>query len=125
MPPLAGRPAPKQAAKPPPRKPVISTPSRATLRRYGLTATEWLAFLKAQGGVCAICEGVPKTGFWVTDHEHVAKWKKMPPEQRKRYVRGVICSFCNSHVLSRFVTLKKARNVVGYLVAYEERKAGT
>lgn len=98
-------------------------PSAATLRKYGLTAEEWLAILEAQGGVCAICERVPKSGRWVTDHRHRPGWRKLPAIVRRRYVRGVICAFCNSHVVGRFVTLAKARNAVKYLESFEARLA--
>ena len=95
-------------------------PSRATLKKYGLSAAQWLAILESQGGVCAICRKVPASGHWVTDHQHVPGFKKLA--LRSPYVRGIVCSFCNSHVVGRFVTLAKARNVVAYLEAYEARK---
>ena len=107
--------------KPVKRKPV-RVPTDGTLKKYGLTRVEWLAILKRQGWVCAICERVPASGRWVTDHEHVRKFKKLPFNQRRWYVRGIICSFCNSHCVGRFMTLPKARNAVKYLRAYELRR---
>ena len=100
----------------------VTPPKPTTLRKYGLTVDEWLAILERQGGVCAICNRVPKSGRWVTDHEHVKRYKKLPAEKRKLYLRGVICPFCNSHCVGRFMTLPKARNVVEYLEAYEKRR---
>ena len=99
----------------------IRVPTKATLRKYGLTESEWLAILKRQGNVCAICKRMPKSGRWVTDHHHVPKFKKRPPEQRKTFVRGIVCPFCNSHCIGRFMTLAKARNIVVYLEAYQRR----
>lgn len=101
---------------------VARVPSVGTLRKYGLSVREWLNILESQGGVCAICERVPNSGSWVTDHEHVAKWKKMPPERRRLYVRGIICHWCNSHVVGRFVTLEKSRNATAYLTRYNRRR---
>lgn len=101
---------------------LVKVPTTATLRKYGLTESEWLAILARQGNVCAICEKVPESGKFVTDHQHAPKWKKMPPEDRKKYVRGVICHFCNSHCVGRFMTLPKAINVVTYLRAYAKRR---
>ena len=98
---------------------VIRVPTQATLRKYGLTAEEWLAILKAQGNVCAICKRVPKSGRWVTDHQHVKGFKHLA--LRRPWVRGIICSFCNSHCVGRFMTLAKAYNVVDYLEAHEAR----
>lgn len=100
----------------------VRPPTKDTLRFYGLTEEEWLAILSAQGWVCYICRRVPKSGRWVTDHEHVPKFKKLPRDKRRRYVRGIICPFCNSHCVGRFMTLAKARNVVKYLEEYEARR---
>jgi hypothetical protein len=104
------------------KPPDIRIPTIATLRKYGLSARRWLRILKRQGWVCAICERVPKSGRWVTDHQHVPRFKKMKPEQRRKFVRGVICAFCNSHCVGRFMTLLKARNVVKYLERYEQKR---
>lgn len=104
------------------RSQTVNPPTKGTLRTYGLTAEEWLLILRRQGEVCAICKRFPQSGKWVTDHEHVAKFRKMPPETRRLYVRGVICHFCNSHVVGRFVTLEKAVNAVAYLTAYSKRR---
>lgn len=104
---------------------VPSPPTPATLKRYGLSAEEWQGILKAQGGVCGICGLVPRnktTGAirFVVDHEHVRGWKKLPPEERKMWVRGLVCFWCNFTYLGRGITLAKARNVVKYLERYAE-----
>lgn len=97
----------------------MTTPTKITLNKYGLSVTEWEAILEAQGGRCAICKKVPSTGRFVTDHEHVRGWKAMPPEKRKLYVRGITCWWCNETLLARGVTVEKARNLVDYLHRYE------
>lgn len=100
----------------------MSPPTASTLRRYGLTATEWLAMLKSQGGVCALCRKVPKSGGLVIDHHHVRGWKSMNPEMRKKYVRGLICRHDNHRLVGQFMTLEAARAVVAYLERYEVRR---
>lgn len=102
---------------------MVNVPKPATLKRYGLSEAEWCAMLDAQGGVCAVCKRVPTTGRLCTDHEHVKGWKKMPPEQRKQYVRGLLCWTCNSFYLARGITVDRARNVVSYLDQYQTRNA--
>ena len=105
--------------------PFARPPSKGTLRKYGLSTEQWLAILAGQGWVCAVCKRVPPSGRWVTDHFHHQNrtWKKMTAEQRRREVRGIICAFCNSHVVGRFMTLSKAKNVVVYLEGFEARRA--
>lgn len=102
-------------------EPVVPKP--ATLKRYGLTEAEWRAMLWAQGGVCAVCEKMPKTGRFNIDHEHVYRWKHLKPDVRKKYVRGLLCWFCNKHYVGRCITLAKARSVVRFLLAHEDRRA--
>lgn len=100
----------------------IKVPSLGTLKKYGLTEEIWIEILIKQGSVCAICKRVPQSGRWVTDHEHVAGFKKLPPHKRVHYVRGIICPFCNSHVVGRFVTLFKSQNATRYLQEHAKRR---
>jgi hypothetical protein len=99
----------------------VVLPQTNTLRRYGLTAQDWVNLLVAQGGVCAVCRRVPRTGRFNTDHEHVKGWKKMPASRRKLYVRGIICHFCNHYYVGRGITVAKAEAVAEYLRRYEAR----
>lgn len=75
-----------------------------------------------QGEVCAVCKKFPKTENTHIDHEHVKSFKNMPPEEKRKYVRGITCWYCNRWVLARGLTLEKSRNVVKYLEDYQERK---
>lgn len=100
----------------------VKPPLPATLRKYGLSLDDWEEILERQGRTCAICEKEPKTGRLVIDHEHVPRWKHMPPEKRRLFVRGAVCWWCNVSFLGRSITVKKARNVVSYLEEYAARK---
>lgn len=99
----------------------LSSPGPATLAKYGLTLAEWLVILRRQGWVCAVCRRFPKTGRFNTDHDHVRGWKKMPPEERKRHVRGVLCHFCNHYYVARCITVERAENVAEYLRQHAAR----
>lgn len=101
-------------------QPKIVMPRVKTIARYGLSVSDWVAILDAQGNVCAICGGLPASGRFCIDHFHVKNWKKMSSQQRKRYVRGITCYTCNHYLLSKNMTLPKARAVVEYLEKYEE-----
>lgn len=98
----------------------IKVPSKATLKKYGLSAEEFSEIWRKQGSVCPICNRVPTTGRVNIDHHHVPKWKQMPPERRKTFVRGILCWHCNHQVL-RALTLAKAEACVMYLKACAER----
>lgn len=100
----------------------ILEPSKATLKKYGLSIEEWRAILEKQNGVCFVCKKVPEKNKLAIDHEHVLRWKKMPPEKRKLYVRGLLCFFCNFRLVARGMTLEKAKNVVEYLQNYQNFK---
>lgn len=102
----------------------VIIPAPPTLAKYALTAEEWCSILAAQGWICPICRKFPKTGRFVTDHEHVRGWADMVKRgdaSRKRYVRGVTCWFCNHYRLTRSITPEIALNVASYLEAYHER----
>jgi hypothetical protein len=101
---------------------MVKTPSKATLKKYGLSEDEWQKILTRQNGVCAVCEKVPTTGRLCIDHEHVKGWKKLPPEKRALCVRGLLCWSCNFYYVGRGITLGKANNVVRYLERYLTQK---
>lgn len=100
----------------------IKPPGVATLRRYGLTTDEWLGLLKAQGWRCPICRKGSATTLFNTDHDHVPRWKTMTPDERKRYVRGVLCAYCNRRRVNSRMSAEEARRIATYLAAYEARR---
>lgn len=103
----------------------IKPPTTATLRRYGIVEGDWLALLAAQGWRCPVCERAAGGLRLNVDHEHVPGWKRMPPEERATYVRGVICVRCNWRVVGHHADPDELERVVDYLRAYDARKRGT
>lgn len=99
----------------------VRAPSKKTLARYGLSIEEWAEILSRQDGVCAVCKKLPKSLLLHIDHAHVRGWKKMPPEKRRLWVRGLLCWFCNNSYVGRSITIKKAEAVVTYLKEFESR----
>lgn len=102
--------------------PVLHDPSDATLKKYGLSVDEWRKMAEDQGGACFVCKKTPSTGRLCIDHEHVKGWKKMPPDKRKLYVRGLLCWVCNHYYVGRGIDVQKAQNVVLYLQEYTKRR---
>jgi serine kinase of HPr protein (carbohydrate metabolism regulator) len=87
-----------------------------------LTAVEWLEIAAGQGWHCPIC--LRSDVELVTDHLHLAGFKRLPPEERKRYVRGLPCRHCNLRVIPERATAETAQRVADYLRAHEMRFAG-
>lgn len=100
----------------------LQVPKLATIKKYGLSLEEWQALADAQGGVCYVCEKLTSTGRLCIDHEHVKNWKRLPPEQRKLFVRGLLCFRCNTTFVGRGVTIQRAERVAAYLRAYAARR---
>lgn len=100
----------------------IRPPAPATLRRYGLTALDWLALLSGQGWRCPVCRKTGAAVKWNTDHDHVPGWAKRTPEERRRYVRGVLCAFCNHRRVNSRMSAAEAARIADYLAAYEARR---
>ncbi len=100
----------------------IRPPGPSTLRRYGLTADEWLALMKAQGWRCPVCLKSGAAVRWNTDHDHVPRWAARPPAERKRFVRGVLCAYCNFRRVNSRMPAVEAQRIADYLRRYEERR---
>ncbi len=100
----------------------IKVPVARTLARYGITQDEWLTLLAVQGWKCPICTRRYTT--WNVDHEHVAGWKHMHADQRRRYVRGVLCARCNWRFVHSTIPADMAQRIADYLLAYETRRDG-
>jgi hypothetical protein len=105
--------------------PETRVPTKYTLKKYGITEEDWRAILDRQGGGCGVCGLVPESGTLHIEHEHVRGWKKMPPEYRKRFVRGLCCFTCNTRWVGRGATPQKLRAAAKYLEEYDRRKYET
>ncbi len=111
-------------------------PRLATLRKYGLTKEDWFDLCDACACTCVVCGKPFEDRPVVIDHEHVKGFKArkkrkkngrtvkvrvMGPAERRKYVRGVIHSFCNRYVRS-WLTLSRAKAIVAYLEAFERSR---
>lgn len=102
----------------------IRIPAPATLAKYGLSLKDWRELVKAQGGRCGGCGRTPPSGRLNIDHEHIRGWKRLRPDDRKRYVRGLVDFQCNAHWLSRGATPEVLRGCADYLERYRVRFEG-
>jgi len=97
-------------------------PTKATLKKYGLTLEEFENILQEQNNICPICGKSPTTGKWVIDHEHIRNYKNLSPDKRKAAVRGILCWYCNRWYLAKGITVQKAKKIAEYLEKYEKKK---
>lgn len=101
-------------------KPIVIPPTKATLKKYGLTIQLWQKMLNIQQGRCYICdrEFSEKVKPCV-DHLHVRNYKKFSPEKKRIYVRGLLCRFCNRQLVPKGMTTERAKNVYLYLQRFD------
>lgn len=99
----------------------VRVPTTATLRKYGLSLSEWSDMVARQGGVCFICLRLPESGRLCIDHYHAKGFKRMEANERKQHVRGLLCNWCNYRILRRGVTVEKLRRAVQYLEEHDAR----
>ena len=97
-------------------------PSPRTLAGYGMTPAEWLAVVDRQGNRCPIC--LRHDVELVTDHVHIRGFRKLPADQRRRYVRGCPCRHCNLRLIPQRGTADEIQRVAEYLRAHEQRFDG-
>jgi hypothetical protein len=100
----------------------IRIPLEVTLEKYGLSESEWINILESQGYMCPICKKIPSSGIFHVDHLHIKGWKKMPPEKRKQYIRGIVCQWCNRSYLAKGMTIEKANNIITYLTKFNNNR---
>jgi Recombination endonuclease VII len=80
---------------------------RRTLRKYGITESDWDRLLASQGGLCAICRtDVPggRGESWHIDHCHTTN-----------QVRGLLCHSCNVGLGSFHDDPERLSSAIAYL----------
>lgn len=100
----------------------IKPPAPRTLARYGLTQPAWAHIVLEQMGRCPVCERLLEGLTTNIDHEHVYRWRHMKPEDRVRYVRGILCARCNWKLVHSTMPSTQAQRIADYLRKYEERR---
>lgn len=72
--------------------PLLST-KNALMHQYGLTLEDKQRMYAEQDGKCAICkEPMSFSGQGCNvDHEHVDNFKTLSKENKKKYIRGLLC----------------------------------
>ncbi len=85
-------------------------PSASYLKnKYGLSLEEYDSLLESTNKSCWMCGR--KEGRLCIDHVHVPGYKKMPAEEKKKYVRSILCFLCNTSLHG----IEKRKNARFYL----------
>ncbi len=79
-------------------------------KTYGITFADWEVLFKKQHKVCAICKTMPKSGILCVDHIHIKGFKIMPSEEKRQYIRGLLCYMCNTGLKGFEKTIDGKRN---------------
>ena len=89
---------------------------------YGLTPENHNQLFVNQEGNCAIC-GRNQSEFkklLYVDHLHIEGYDDLPPEEKGKYVRGLLCSTCNSAIGLLFDSSSVCYQAGNYIKAYED-----
>lgn len=78
--------------------------NRYIAKTYKVTKEQYDAMLAQQGGVCAICKGLPDRTFYCVDHCH-----------KTGKIRGLLCHKCNSGLGMFQENIDNIRSAVSYL----------
>jgi len=87
------------------------------MQTYGLSLDEWEEIFEKQEGTCWICRTIPKSGILCVDHLHLRGYKKLDLEDKKKYVRGLLCFSCNT-AFGRIERRKNPRQLLEGIVKY-------
>jgi hypothetical protein len=92
-------------------------------RHYGFTPELYDALLVDQGNRCAICPATePGAGhrYFFVDHKHFSLkiWKEMPPEEKRKHVRGLLCHACNTMLTEQLERYFEGVNL--YLMKFKD-----
>jgi hypothetical protein len=92
----------------------LKEPSKSTLRKYGLSREQWHMIAQRQNWTCAMCSKLPPSNRLAIDHEHRKGFKAMPASEKRKYVRGLLCSYDNRYRVCKN-TPTTAKAVLEYL----------
>lgn len=68
------------------------------LKTYGLSLEDYNKMRYKQNHRCYICNVSEEQTLLCIDHIHQLGFKKMVTEDKKKYVRGLLCYLCNTAI---------------------------
>ena len=66
---------------------------------YGLSQEDFDSLFSKQDGLCAICNK-PFDGKPQVDHDHIAGYEDLPPKEKRKHVRGLLCA-CHNRMIGQ------------------------
>lgn len=83
------------------------------IKRYGITVRDKELMLEKQKYCCACCEKPFGGKKAYVDHEHCLGYSRLPPEEKRNYIRGLLCYICN-----KWLVAKNTRDTIGKVYFY-------
>jgi hypothetical protein len=91
--------------------------NKRLMLNYGITLFDWQDMYENQERVCWICKAMPKNNVLCVDHIHIKGYKKLLPEEKKKYVRALLCFQCNT-AFGRLERRKTPRKLLENIIRY-------
>jgi hypothetical protein len=85
--------------------------------KYGLEPEHYIELFEKQSYQCGCCKTPIKPYVNTTniDHIHIEGYGKLSAEEKRKWVRGLLCSNCNVGIGKLGDTLEGVMNAVNYL----------
>lgn len=83
---------------------------------YGITLLKYEEMYDATKGCCYLCDRYYPVLY--VDHRHVVGYKKLPPEEKAKEVRGLLCFRHNKLTIGGLEIDKNAREILERVIAY-------
>lgn len=90
--------------------------NRILYNTYGITLEERNEMLFKQNFKCLGCNVVEKeTGTLCVDHKHIENFKNLQPSEKRKYIRGLLCSDCNVALGRLKENIQTFKNLISYI----------
>jgi|WetSurSiteA1Bulk_404760.scaffolds.fasta_scaffold00089_5 hypothetical protein len=91
------------------------------IKLFGITIDEYYHMFDSQNGRCAVC-GRPQSECsraFAVDHIHIDGYEKFSIQEKRKYVRGLLCVSCNTALGKLQDDPEILQNAIDYLLSYQ------
>ncbi len=92
--------------------------------KFGISLEEFDVLFLQQQSKCKACKSTEHNGRnWSVDHEHIEGYADLPSNDKKKYIRGILCHPCNAGLGLFKNSIEKLESAIQYLKDYQARKS--